>query len=186
MKTVQWFMLCMVVLFTIPTAYAQETIDENNNTTAIEEGQQTNMICISVDKLFDTVKAYQKAEYIEINEFMMGLAKMMAPREEKEFLKKIKTMRIIDLKDCSEADKAHFGEYISSVELTSFEPGVNECNDENEDDKMRIFFKQKGDTIIDMIVGAWGNEDWNLIQLTGKMSLSDIEAVANGAGSSVK
>ena len=187
MKTIRWFMLCMVALFTMPTAYAQETTDESINTAtaAVEETSATNMNYISVDKLFDTLKEYENAEYIEVNSFMMGMAKMMAPREEKEFLKKIKNMRIIELSDCSDTDKARFAKYITNTELTSFEPGVDQCDDENEDEKMRIFIKIKGETITDMVVTSWGGQEYILMQISGKMNISDIEAVANGSGKSV-
>ncbi|MBR5003331.1 MAG: DUF4252 domain-containing protein [Bacteroidaceae bacterium] len=191
MKTIQWFVLCVVALFAIPTVNAQEVIEESNDniTTVIEEAQTHNAIYMSEDELFDTVKEYNKAEYIEINSFMMGMAKMMAPREERAFLNKIKTMRIIDLTPCSEADKARFAEFISTVELTSFDPGVDEFDDddedEDEDEKMRIYIKIKGETVTCMVVASWGEKDCTLIQLNGKMSISDLEAVANGAGSSV-
>ena len=182
-------MLCVVALLGIPAAHAQETIDENLDTTTevVEEVQPINKIYMTVDQLFDTVKEYKNADYIEINSFMMGMAKMMAPREERAFLNKIKTMRIIDLTPCSEADKARFAEFISTVELTSFDPGVDEFDDddEDEDEKMRIYIKIKGETVTCMVVASWGEKDCTLIQLNGKMSISDLEAVANGAGSSV-
>ena len=186
MKTIQWFMLCMVALFAIPTVHAQETTDDNNTTTGVvAEAQPVNMVYMSADELFDTVKEYEKAEFIEINSFMMGMAKMMAPREEREFLKKIKTMRIVDLKECSDADKTRFGEFMKTVELTSFEQGVNECSDENENEKMRIYIKVKGEIVTEMIAASWGGEECNIMQINGKMSISDLESVANGAGSSV-
>ena len=187
MKTIQWFVLCVVALFAIPTVYAQDIIEESNdNVATVIEGTQThNATYMSEDQLFDTIKEYNKADYIEINSFMMGMARMMAPREEREFLKKIKTMRIIDLNPCSEADKARFAEFIATVELTSFEPGVDECDDENEEEKMRIYIKTEGENVTKMVVASWGEKDCTLIQLNGKMSISDLEAVANGAGSSV-
>lgn len=187
MKIFQRIMLCMVALLSTYTTYAQETIEENNdsNIAAVEEEKTINSIYISADELFNTIKEYNKADFIEINSFMMGIAKMAAPREERAFLDKLKSMRIIDLEPCSKDDRDRFVEFISTVELSSFEPAVNVCDEENENDRVRIYIKIKGDYITDMIVANWDEKECQLIQMSGKMALSDIEAVANGAGSSV-
>ena len=184
MKAFQWIMLCMAVLFTIPTVYAQETIDDTA-IVAEEKAQTANTIYMSSDELFDTFKEYDKADDIEINSFMLGLAKMAAPREERAFLNKIKSMRIIDLTPCSEADRERFVKLISTIELTSFEPAVDECSDENENDRVRIYIKIKGENVTEMIIASWDEKECQLLQFKGKLSISDIEAAANGAGSSV-
>ena len=184
MKTVQWIMLCIVALLTTPAAYAQETTDDTTTVT-VKDGQTADIIYMSSDELFDTFKEYDKADDIEINSFMLGLAKMAAPREERAFLNKIKSMRIIDLTPCSEADRERFVKLISTIELTSFEPAVDECNDENENDRVRIYIKIKGDNVTEMIIASWDEKECQLLQFKGKLSISDIEAAANGAGSSV-
>jgi hypothetical protein len=174
----------MLALLTTLSAYAQETID-NTTTATVEEGQVVNTIYMSSDELFDTFKDCDQADDIEVNSFMLGLAKMAAPREERAFLNKIKSMRIIDLTPCSEADRERFVKLISTIELTSFEPAVDECNDENENDRVRIYIKIKGDNVTEMIIASWDEKECQLLQFKGKLSISDIEAAANGAGSSV-
>ncbi len=184
MKTIQWLMLCMVALFATPAVHAQETSD-NNTTVGVEEVQTSNTIYMSSDELFDTFKDCDQADDIEVNSFMLGLAKMAAPREERAFLNKIKSMRILDLTPCSKEDKEKFVKLISTLELTSFEPAVNECDDENENDRVRIYIKIKGDNVTEMIIASWDEKECHLLQIKGKLSISDIEAAANGAGSSV-
>lgn len=186
MKVFQWIILGMVALLTTSIVQAQDTIEVSNDSTfiVIEEKATPDTVYMSDDQLFNTVKEYNEANYIEVNSFMLGMAKMMAPREEKAFLDKIKSMRIINLAACSAADKERFAEFISTVELSSFEPAVNHGSDVNKNEKLRIYIKIKGKNITDLIVAGCGERECQLLQLTGKMSLSDLEAMTNNKGQS--
>lgn len=173
MKAVRCIMLCMVALLTMSVTRAQETTEAPNKTTTV----------ISDKKLFDTLEEYKDADSMNISSFMIGMAKLMATGDEKAFLDNIKSMRIIDLEKCSDADKRRYIEYISSIELQNYEPATDVTD---EDSHVRIYLKIKDEVVTNMVIAQWGISQNLIMQINGKLTMSDIERMAKGDNPPIK
>ena len=166
MKTLRSIILCITTIISIQLTQAQAPITPDSTT-----------ILMSDNELFDTIKEYDNAEYVKVTPFMIGMAKLMATGAEKEFLDKVKSMRIIALASCSPDDKAKYADLISLVTLKKYEP-VTEISDENIN--MRIYLKMKEDIVTEMIIAQWGTTQNYIMQINGTLSIADIESMSKG------
>ena len=148
--------LLFIMLFAT-TAYSQETTT------------------ITTDALFNQLKKIENAEHININSFMMSMARMMADEEEKAFFNNINSMRIIELNACSPEDKEKFVNIVSTTELRDYEP-AQENIEENE--RTRVYVKIKNDIIKEIVIAQLGESDFIIMQINGKLNASDLEGLS--------
>lgn len=159
MKALRTIILCLSLLMCVTISQGQEVTDSNEST-------------ISDDKLFDTVKQYDNTEYTSVNSFMIGMAKMLAGKEEKAFLDKIKSIKIVNLAQCNEEIKGQYVAFVSASQLKGYEPAIEMVNDNN---TTRIFIKNDNEIVEKMVIAHLGTSIYLLMQINGELTISDLE-----------
>ena len=167
-------MLCLVC----PAVVAQD------NTEVVTVENKVELKEVTVDKLFDEMSEIKDASDMKINSFMLGMAKMFAPKEDQVFLNKVKSMRIIMFKDCSTAGKKQFEQYIKSIKIKGFQ-SEEDMRDEDDaenylPEKSKVFAKIKDETINEIVIADFTEEDPTLMHINGKFKLSELEELASG------
>ena len=165
-------MLCMIT----PAVVAQDA------TEVITVNSQVELKEVAVDELFDEMSEIKDVNDLKITPFMLGMAKMFAPKEDQVFLNKVKSMRIIMFSDCSAANKKRFEQYISSIRIKGFETEepTDEERKESEVENIKAFIKRKGETINEIVVADFNEKEPVLMYIKGKFSISELEELASG------
>ena len=89
---------------------------------------------------------------------------------------KISSIRVLSLEECSDAVKQRFNSSVLRFNDNQYELFLSS---NEEDEKVRLFLKFKKNKIREMVVMIMG-ESPALVQLKGKINLSDIEDLRNG------
>ena len=84
------------------------------------------------------------------------------PPEAKEFLKHISSMTLLDMSECSDADKQAFATAMKSLKIDDFEP-----IDTGDVETARVFF-HKGKKKNQMIMASYDGESYSLGLMTGR------------------
>jgi len=110
---------------------------------------------------------------VNLNGLVMFFAK---PFIEKQTESKISSIRVLSLEDCSEVVKQRFNSSVLRFNDDQYELflSANEA-----DEKVRLFLKFKNNKIREMVVMTMG-ENPALVQLKGRINLSDIENLRDG------
>lgn len=103
---------------------------------------------------------------------MIGMAKMLAGKEEKAFLDKIKSIRIVNLAECDEDTKSQYITFVSANQLKGYEPAIEMVNDNN---TTRIFIKNDNEIVEEMVIAHLGTSIYLLMQINGELSIADLE-----------
>ena len=127
---------------------------------------------ITVDDCFKEFSTSAKAEYVNINSFLMWLTKMCVGNEPE--LKNIDSVRVLDLESCSADVKKRFAKQMANVTLDNMDDLVNVTEDGN---KVRILAQTKNDKIRKLLVICYGSEDCCLVEVNGKFDMSDLDGV---------
>lgn len=124
------------------------------------------------DKLFKKWSKIDDAQYANISSFMISMGRMLAKGEEKAFLEKLDSMRVLDLSACSDSIKEAFVESISNTQLADFLPAEEEINDEQ---RTRVYLQMNDEYIGRIVIAQLGKHEYMLMQINGKLTLKEIE-----------
>ncbi len=127
------------------------------------------------DDLFKQLKEMEDAKFVNINSFMMSMGRMMASGDEKVFLEKINSMRIVELSACSPEQRTEFVELVSTIELQDYEPAQEEVVEKQ---RTRVYVKVKDELIRKIIIAQLGENEFLLMQINGKLTADDMENLA--------
>ncbi len=130
----------------------------------------------NVQQVFDEFKKVNHADYVSISPFLMKLGMMFAGTgdETDQIARKVKSLKVLDLEDCSAEVKQRFSQRIARLNEDGYET-LMRINDSGE--KVNILIKTKKETIREMLIVCNGPEDYCLILLKGKFKASDIDAL---------
>jgi len=108
---------------------------------------------------------------------MMSLGKMFCKHEEgSEIIRKVKSMKVMDLGDCSASVKKRFSSKVSKLNRKGYEE-LMRINDGGE--KVHILMKIRKDAIRELLVVCSGNDSCTLIQINGKFVKDDIDKLVS-------
>ena len=118
----------------------------------------------TADNLIDQFKNEPKAEFVHIPRLMMALGKIAVKsniddkddRKSYNIVKKISSMRVLDLGYCPSDTKQRFQSALGNLNTNGYEELVR-VNDNGE--KTRILTKMKGETICELLILNGGNDD---------------------------
>lgn len=148
-------LILLVAILTLPVALADKV------TTA--------------DDLFKEFSSVRKAESVKINSFLMWLAKLsMGNDPDAEIVKKISSVRVLDLESCSPEVKTRFANRAARVTVDDMEDLVNVNEDGN---KVKILAQIKKEKIHKLLVMCYGQSDCCLVEINGKFDLQDLDGV---------
>ena len=131
----------------------------------------------SIDGLFNEFGSERNADCVNVSPFLMSIGKMFAGHQEvSEIVGKIKSMRVLDLEECSENVKERFNKKASKLNLNGYDE-LMRVNDEGE--KVRVLMKIKKEVIRELLFVCTGKEDCTLVQINGKFTKDDIDKLVN-------
>ena len=133
---------------------------------------QTQLFADNINSIFNDFKDCRKAEYVSISPFLMRLGKMFMSDKDKGIEDKIKSMKVLDLEDCSRSVKEKFNKSIVNLDKNEYETLMS-AKDEN--DNVQILIKEKKDIIKELIIVCGGEEDCALILIKGDFKHEDIK-----------
>lgn len=119
----------------------------------------------------------KNAECVTISPFLMSIGKMFAKdKEDSKMLSKIKSLKVLDLEECSQSVRSRFASKMEKLRLKGYETMV-QVNDEGE--KVHILMKIKKDEIRKLLIVCAGTDDCALVQLKGNISKNDLAELVN-------
>lgn len=134
---------------------------------------------INVKEVFNEFKDTPRAEYVSISPFLMSIGKCFINEEEgpeMALAKQIKSMKVLDLEDCSPDVKARFSRRIADLCHDGYETLVR-VNDEGE--KVNILVKEKNNVIREMLILCTSPDDCTMVLFKGKFKTEDIDRLIN-------
>ena len=130
---------------------------------------------VTTDELFNEFSSAQKAESVNLNSFVMWLAKLsVGNAPDADVIKNISSVKVLDLESCSQEVKSRFAKRAGEVTISDMEDLVNVNEDGN---KVKILAKIKEDKIHKLLVLCYGQGDCCLVEINGKFDLKDLDGV---------
>ena len=132
-----------------------------------------------IKDVFNEFKDTPRAEYVSISPFLMKIGQCFIDEEEgpeMALAKQVRSMKVLDLSDCSPEVKARFTRRMADLDDKGYETLVR-VNDEGE--KVNILVKQKNDVIREMLIVCAGTDDCTLVFFKGKFKPEDIDRLVN-------
>ncbi len=121
-----------------------------------------------INGLFNEFGSEKNADCVKVSSFMMSLGKMFAGHDEDaEIIRKIKSIKVLDLESCTASVKERFNKKVNKLNLKGY------------DELMRVKMKTKKETIRELLFVCTGKEDCTLVQINGKFTKDDINKLVN-------
>lgn len=131
----------------------------------------------SIDNLFDEFGKEPNAECVRISPFMMSIGRLFASNgEDGKVMRKIKSLKVLDLEECPNEVKERFGKQAGKATIENYEE-LMRINDQG--DKVRVLTKMQKETIRELLLVCTGNGNCTLIQINGKFTKDDIDKLVN-------
>lgn len=103
----------------------------------------------SINGLFNEFGSEKNADCVKVSSFMMSLGKMFAGHDEDaEIIRKIKSIKVLDLESCTASVKERFSKKVNRLSLKGYDE-LMRVNDEGE--KVRVLMKTKKETIRELL-----------------------------------
>lgn len=129
----------------------------------------------AIDNIFTEFSAKPEAVCVNIRPFMMSLCKRFMNNDEcSDYIKRVKSLRILVLDECDSKIKSEFHKKIKKLNRSGFDEALR-VNDNG--DKVTIFTKVKDNKICRLLISCADNTDCVLIDITGKFNLSELDKI---------
>ena len=126
----------------------------------------------STKTLFREFGQEERAECISLSPLLMGFARLFMDDDESErMVKKINSIKILDLGECSEQVKSRFLRKVNRLDLQGYER-VMQTKEDGE--KVQVLLKMQDNAVRELLIISAGKENCSLIQLSGKIRQEDI------------
>lgn len=127
----------------------------------------------TLDDIFNEFSKVPRAENIHFRKFIWSLIKTSTlGNTNNNFIKKISSMRILDLESCSSETKTEFSKQIESLDMEGYELLLKV---KNNDDNVLILSKNKKNKINEFIIVSVN--DPAIVKLKGNFTLKDLADV---------
>ena len=135
-----------------------------------------NTFAQSTKDIFEEFGKEWNAESVTISPFLMTIGRLFMDNDTPDIVKSIRSMKVLDLEDCSNKVKTRFNEKVNSLQLEGYETMIQTIED---GEKVRILTRMENDAIRELLIVCTGNDDCALIQLNGKIKKEDIAELVN-------
>ena len=133
----------------------------------------------TVSQLYDDFSSYKESESVHVNPFFMTFIRpFIGNSKDEKVAKKIDSVRVLDLENCSEKIKKEFCERVNKIKDKDYEL-LTRIKDEGDD--VMIMVKAKKGTIHELLLLISGDEP-TFIQLKGNIKQEDINGLFNEYG----
>lgn len=132
----------------------------------------TNLSAQTADDIFNAFKDKPNVEYVNLPKAMMSLAAgAMEGKESSELIKKVDSMRVLNIENDSKLVK-QFEEKVKKLSKKGYEQMVN-SNEEGE--KAQILVKTKDEAITEMLVINIDGDECAMVQICGNIRPEDVQ-----------
>ena len=125
-----------------------------------------------IANFYNKYKKMGQVQDIKIQGWLLKMAATFAGEEPThQLLKKISYLRVLIVEDGNLVDKKDHDQLMKEVRQSTFEPLI-QIKDGKE--KVDIMIREQGDTITDALIVVYGDDDFVLLSLEGKLKFSDL------------
>ena len=131
----------------------------------------------SIKALFKEFKEKEGADYISIPSLPLKFMHTFMKEDNDKslyFLKGIKSVKVLDMEDCTPQTKADFIQRTNQLNLNEYETLVMAKED---GDNVKILAKMNNETIREFIILTTGEDNCALILLKGKFKKDDLDVM---------
>lgn len=135
----------------------------------------------SLGRLIEDYRYQKNAEYVHVTPLLMKMAWTAMGHdarsgEEGRLVRKIKSIRTLDLEECSADVKHRFSADVQKLEMSGYEPLVTTRDD---GETVNIMMKAKGDVIRELVIICSDNDDCALVWLNCKVKMNEIHSLVD-------
>ena len=129
------------------------------------------------DEIFAMFKHMPNASYTHLPKLLIKAGLALGKDDDddddaKDIAKKVSSISVLELEDCSKKVKDDFAEAVSKLNTSKYETLVKSNDD---DEKVNILLKTSKDTIKEMLIVDIDGDEATLVQIKGKIKRSDID-----------
>ncbi|MBR5655177.1 MAG: DUF4252 domain-containing protein [Prevotella sp.] len=131
------------------------------------------------DELFSQYKGKKNAEYVHLGRVLFKMLKPIVNHHAddptaKAVMRGIKSLRVLDLEECSQKVKQQFAQSAKGLTTKGYEPIVSSNTD---GDRTLILVRQKKSSIRELLILNTGDDDCTLVQLKGKIKPENVSNI---------
>ena len=133
----------------------------------------------NIDTLFNQFKNKEGADYMNIPTLMLKFMRTFTKSNNDKsyrFIKGIKSVKVLDMEDCTQKVKAEFLKEVQKLKLNGYETLVQTKEDGEE---VQLIAKMDEENINDLIILITGKDDCGLTLMKGKIKKEDINVMMN-------
>lgn len=130
----------------------------------------------STTAIFEEFGKEWNAESVSISPFLMTIGRLFMDDDTPDIAKSIRSMKVLDLEDCSSKVKERFNEKVNNLQLEGYETMIQTIEN---GEKVRILTRIENNAVRELLIVCTGNDDCALIQLNGKIKKEDIAEIVN-------
>ncbi len=135
----------------------------------------------SLGRLIEDYRYQKNAEYFHVTPLLMKMARTAMGHkarscEEDRLVRKINSIRTLDLEECSADVKRRFSADVQKLEMNDYEPLVTSCDD---GETVKIMMKAKGDVIRELVIICSDCNDCALMWVNCKVKKDEIQSLVD-------
>lgn len=135
----------------------------------------------SLGRLIEDYRYQKNAEYVHVTPLLMKMAWTAMGHdarsgEEGRLVRKIKSIRTLDLEECCADVKHRFSADVQKLEMSGYEPLVTTRDD---GETVKIMMKAKGDVIRELVIICSDSDDCALVWLNCKVKMNEIQSLVD-------
>ena len=133
----------------------------------------------NIDTLFSQFKNKEGADYMNIPTLMLKFMRTFTKSNNDKsyrFIKGIKSVKVLDMEDCTQEVKAEFLQEVQKLHLNGYETLLQTKEDGEE---VQLIAKMDEENINDLIILITGKDDCGLTLMKGKIKKEDINVMMN-------
>ena len=133
----------------------------------------------NIDTLFSQFKDKEGADYMNIPTLMLKFMRTFTKSNNDKsyrFIKGIKSVKVLDMEDCTQEVKAEFLQEVQKLNLNGYETLLQTKEDGEE---VQLIAKMDEENINDLIILITGKDECGLTLMKGKIKKEDIAQLVN-------
>ena len=131
----------------------------------------------NIDTLFSQFKDKEGADYMNIPTLMLKFMRTFTKSNNDKsyrFIKGVKSIKVLDMEDCTQEVKAEFLQEAKKLKLSGYETLLQTKEDGEE---VQLIAKMDEENINDLIILITGKDECGLTLMKGKIKKEDIEVI---------
>ena len=133
----------------------------------------------NIDTLFSQFKDKEGADYMNIPTLMLKFMRTFTKSNNDKsyrFIKGVKSVKVLDMEDCTQEVKAEFLQEVQKLNLNGYETLLQTKEDGEE---VQLIAKMDEENINDLIILITGKDECGLTLMKGKIKKEDINVMMN-------